>query len=101
PDEPTPEEAQAALAVLERPFRGFPFVDDASKSVALAALLAGLARPSLRSAPLFAFDAPTAGTGKSMLVECIGVGVSGHAPPAMSQGKSAEEDEKRLQAALR
>ena len=51
--------------------------------------------------PLHAFDAPTPGTGKSLLTSIIGVIVTGREPAAMSQGKDPEEDEKRLSAALR
>lgn len=80
--------------------RGFPFETEASKSVALAALLAAMVRPGLGSMPLHAFDAPTAGTGKSKLAEMAGLLACGQVPPALSQGKSPEEDEKRLSTVL-
>jgi hypothetical protein len=46
-------------------------------------------------------DAPTAGTGKSLLAEMVGLIVTGSLPAMMSQGKSEEEDEKRLSTVLR
>ena len=46
------------------------------------------------------FDAPTAGTGKSLLAELVGLLATGVRPPAMSQGKSEDEDEKRLSTVL-
>jgi hypothetical protein len=52
------------------------------------------------SAPLFAIDAPTAGTGKSLLTETIAIIVTGHKPAMMSQGKTDEENEKRLSSVL-
>jgi hypothetical protein len=97
---PTKDAASAALQQLQHPLRGFPFADDASKSVALAAMLTALVRPSLRTSPLHAFDAPTAGTGKSLLAELVGLLATGARPPALSQGKTAEEDEKRLSTVL-
>jgi hypothetical protein len=71
-------------------------VDEAARAVALASLLTALIRNSLRTAPLFGFDAPAAGTGKSLAAEMPGLLATGFRPPALSQGKTAEEDEKRL-----
>lgn len=108
PERPSKTDAQAALSLFaELPgqkraglLRGFPFADEASKSVALSAMLSGLVRPNLRTVPLHAFDAPAAGTGKSMLAEMVGMLMTGNRPPAMSQGPDATEDEKRLSAVL-
>jgi putative DNA primase/helicase len=100
PERPTASEARTALDRLAYPLRGFPFVDEAARSVALAAMLTALVRASLRTAPLHGFDAPTAGTGKSLLAELAGLLATGCRPPALSQGKTAEEDEKRLSTVL-
>jgi hypothetical protein len=100
PSTPTRADAQAALGRLAAPLRGFPFADDAARAVALSALMTALVRPSLRTSPLHAFDAPTAGTGKSLLAEATGLLATGFRPPALSQGKTAEEDEKRLATVL-
>jgi len=101
PERPSREDAESALKRLDHLLRRFPFVEDAARSVALSAMLTGLVRRSLCTAPLHAFDAPTAGTGKSLLAETIGIIVTGHCPAAISQGKSAEEDEKRFATLLR
>lgn len=101
PDNPTLEEAQAALNVLRAPFAEFPFVSEASRSVILAAVLTALIRSSLRNSPMFCIDAPTAGTGKSLLTELVGLIATGNIPAMMSQGKNDEEDEKRLSTVLR
>jgi hypothetical protein len=100
PEAPSRADAERALNDLARPIRSFPFDNEASKAVALSALLTAIIRPSLMTAPLHAFDAPMAGTGKSMLAEMAGLLATGVRPPAMSQGKSAEEDEKRLSTVL-
>src|SRR5690606_14135287 len=71
PEQPTREEAKAALERLDHVLRGFPFASEADRSVALSAFLTGLVRRSLRTAPLHGFDAPTAGTGKSLLAETV------------------------------
>jgi hypothetical protein len=100
PLNPPSEVAKAALERLARPLRGFPFATAASQSVALAALLTALVRPSLRTSPMFGYDAPTAGTGKSLAAEMVGLLATGVRPPALSQGKTDEEDEKRLSTVL-
>jgi hypothetical protein len=105
PDQPTKEQAQAALDLLKGPLAGFPFVPDnedspqgpsASRSVALSALLTSVCRRTLRSAPLHGFSAPTMGTGKSLLCDVVSMLATGRPASAMSQGKTDEEDEKRL-----
>jgi len=101
PEHPTQADAGAALAVLAHPLRAMPFCTPADKAVALSAVLTALIRPALHTAPLHAFDAPTAGTGKSLLCDYIGIVKTGHTLPAMSQGKTDEENEKRLSAVLR
>ena len=57
-------------------------------------------RQTVKTATLFAVDAPTASSGKSLLTETVGIITTGHKPTMMSQGKSPEEDEKRLSAVL-
>jgi putative DNA primase/helicase len=89
-----------AVNLLAGLLRDFPFVDEASRAVALSAILTSLIRPSLRSAPLHAFAAPTAGSGKSLLVDIASMISAGHETPVMAQGRTAEEFEKRLNAAF-
>ena len=78
----------------------FPFVTDADRAVALAGILTVLDRRSMSTAPLIAFTSPTAGTGKSLLVDLMSVLATGKLMPVLSQGKNEEEFEKRLGASL-
>ncbi|MDZ7909013.1 MAG: hypothetical protein U5N10_12845 [Gemmobacter sp.] len=100
PDEPTHGDAVAALAVLKGVIEGFPFVDDAARSVALSAILTAVCRRAIRTAPLHGFSAPTMGTGKSLLAEVVSMIVTGRAPSVMNQSSSEEEDKKRLLSVL-
>lgn len=100
PDHPTQEEARVALDLLKEPFREFRFDGEPHRSVALAAVMTALVRRMFPSAPLFAVDAPTAGSGKSLLSEIVCIIATGHKPAMMSQGKSDEENEKRLSSVL-
>ena len=96
PEAPTREDAQKALASLSALIATFPFVTPADRAVALAALLTAPVRRSLRSAPLFAFTAPVAGSGKSTLVDLAAILATGREAGVIAQGKTEEESEKRL-----
>jgi hypothetical protein len=100
PRQPARADAIAALAQLKDLIRTFPFIAPADCSVALAAMLTVLDRRSMDTAPMFAFTSPAAGTGKSLLVDFMSVLATGRLMPVLSQGKSEEEFEKRLGAAL-
>jgi hypothetical protein len=97
---PTKADAEKAIALITEPFRDFCFASDADRSVMIAAVLTALVRPMFPSAPLFAIDAPTAGTGKSLLAETVGIIATGHKPAMLSQGFNGEEDQKRLSSVL-
>ncbi len=97
PDAPSRADALAALAILKEPFDEFQFADPAmGLSIALAAVLTAVTRRSLRTAPLFAFDAPVMGAGKGLLVKVAALIATGRPAPLLSQGQDEAEAEKRL-----
>jgi len=106
----TKAHASAALTALCKLLVGFPFVGEdgsvvpntpsASRSVALSFLLTACSRYAFARAPLHGFDAPAAGSGKSLLVDCASMIATGHEAAVMGQGESSEEFEKCLGAAL-
>ncbi len=100
PREPDRATALRALGFLRDLIDSFPFVTSADRSVALSAILTTMIRRSLPTAPLHGFNAPTAGTGKSMLVDLASIIATSRPAPVIAQGKSEEEMEKRLGAAL-
>ena len=95
-----PEAAIAALRTLEQLLRHFLFTDPASKAVALSALVTAVARPTLPQAPMHCFDAPTAGSGKSLLAHTAAILATGRTAPVLAVGHHHDEAEKRLDAAL-
>jgi hypothetical protein len=103
PTSPTLEQARLALNTLMRPFNSFPFVDATAKGALLAGLLTAVIRPCLATAPAFAFDAPTQGSGKTLLGNCVGALAEGRAPDIWphTAGRDDEETRKRLFTALR
>jgi hypothetical protein len=95
------DEAVAAVEhVVTRLLTGFPFVSKADRAVALAAMLTSILRPLLPTAPMFAFSAPTAGSGKSFLVDLCVALATGRNAAVIAAGKTEEEMEKRLGACL-
>lgn len=100
PESPDRHQAMAALGYLKRLIETFPFVGEADRAVALSGILTTAIRRSLPSAPLHGFNAPTAGSGKSLLVDIASMIAAGRPASVIAQGKTEEEMEKRLGAAL-
>ncbi len=100
PTQPTPQEAVDALIRLFEPFNSFPFADEEALGVFLAALLSACLRPSLPTCPGFGFDAPTAGSGKTLLAQCIGWLSTGQNVAIMPPARDDDEMRKRLFAGL-
>jgi hypothetical protein len=100
PGHPSREDAIEALRRIDATIAGFPFTDQASRSVALSAFLTAIDRRAMTTAPLHALTAPMAGTGKSLLVDAVALLATGRAVPVISQGHDEIEMEKRLSACL-
>ena len=99
-DRPTRDDALAALELLNTLLVDFPFVDQASRSVGLSALITPVVRGSLPVAPLHVARAPSAGSGKSYLVDLASAIATGQRCPVIAAGRDEAETEKRLGAAL-
>ena len=97
---PTRQDALEALALFEELLAEFPFVDEASEAVALSALITPVVRGAMGVAPLHAFRAPAAGSGKSYLVDVASAIETGRLCPVIAAGRTEEETEKRLGAAM-
>lgn len=99
PDEPTREDALAALEKLKVIIRQFPFVGvdgrSASRSVALSGFLTAVCRRALPAAPMHGFSAPAPGTGKSLLCDCITMLAMGRAAAAVNQSGEPDGEEER------
>lgn len=79
PDEPTREDARAAVRRFEDLLSGFTFASRGDFSSWLAALLSPLVKSATRNAPapLFLISAAAAGSGKSLLAEVLAQVVTG------------------------
>lgn len=108
PDQPTRDDALAALAVFQSLLRDFPFfdrpaqgpIDGSDFATAVASILTALIRRSLKSAPLFAYRAPKMGSGKSLLADVVSMVATGRPCAVLSLGQDANEERKRWIAIL-
>ena len=97
PDYPTRYEAELALEVLQSLLKEFPFVDDASRAVALSMILTVVLRGALAPAvPMHAATAPAPGTGKSFLSDIVSAIATGERCAVIASSPNVEETEKRL-----
>ncbi|MFS0738187.1 hypothetical protein ABC347_14180 [Sphingomonas sp. 1P06PA] len=100
PEHPSKADARAALDLLDSLLDGFPFVDQASRAVALSGIITPVVRGAMPVAPLHANTAPVAGSGKSYLIDLASAVHTGERAPVIAAGRTEEETEKRLGAAL-
>jgi putative DNA primase/helicase len=100
PAKPTRTDAEKALHLLDDLISTFPFVGDGDRSVALSAILSTLDRRAMDAAPMHAFSAPVAGSGKTLLVDLCSMIATGRKAPVLDQSKDDVETDKRLVAAL-
>ncbi len=100
PDNPTRQDADRALDVLQSLLGEFPFADDASRSVALSMILTVVLRGALLPAvPMHAATAPQPGTGKSYLLDTASAIATGERCAVIAMAPDVAETEKRLIAA--
>jgi putative DNA primase/helicase len=95
-ENPTREQAEQALKLLEATIINFPFVTDVDRSVALSALLTPVLRGGFDVAPMHLLRAPDQGTGKSFFNDLTSTIVRGQPCPVITNCKSVGEMEKRL-----
>lgn len=75
-------------------------MDQLARSAHLAALLTAAIRPAVPTVPAFGYDAPTQGSGKTLLAQCVAVLTTGISPELYPPVYDDAEMRKRLFAAL-
>jgi len=100
PEKPNADQVKTALDILWRPFSQFPFDNAVSRGVMLSSLLSLMIRPLLPTAPAHAYDAPVAGSGKTLLAKCLAA-LSGETAAILPYVSKNEEMRKRLLPVLR
>jgi putative DNA primase/helicase len=100
PDQPTKQDALAALGLYADLLDEFPFVDGISRSVAYSGLITPMVRAACDVVPAHLFTAPREGSGKSLLVDIACVIATGDRAYAILAHRQPEEQDKQLSAAI-
>ncbi len=95
-----------ARSIIDEMLSGFPFMEPSDKATAVATFILPFVRELIRgSTPIHLFEAPTAGTGKGLLADCVAMVACGDGPgrQMVAVGKEAgrnEEMRKAITAAM-
>jgi hypothetical protein len=95
PETPSTEDVAQALDALRSPFAEFPIVAPTDSAALLAYLLTLVARPAIRGpVPMTGITARVPGTGKTLLVECATLAMTGQPPDKLMVpgGRSSDAD---------
>jgi hypothetical protein len=93
---------RARALLLEELLGEFPFTEEASRAHAVAAILLPFVRELIEGpTTLHAYTAPTAGSGKGLLVELTSIIATGHPALPVSAPREDEEMRKRITSQLR
>jgi hypothetical protein len=103
PLQPTAAEIEEARELINRELLvDFPMAGDAERASAVACLLLPFVRDMIDGpTPLHLFEAPSPGTGKTLLVDLLTYPSLGRPVSAMTEGKNEDEWRKRVFAKLR
>jgi hypothetical protein len=100
--DPVVAEIVEASALLRELLQDFPFVSEADRLMAYAAMLLPFARSLIEgSTPLHVIEAPTPGTGKGLLADLIAIPATGRRAATITEARNEEEWRKRITAMLR
>jgi hypothetical protein len=106
-EQPSKDDAMAALALLKDLLAEFPFadVDDndnkgVSRAVALSAIISTVCRGAFPVVPMHTTTAPVSSSGKSYLLSIVSLIATGQLMPVLSAGGDEKELEKRIGAAV-
>ncbi len=100
PEKPKKLDALNAKEELLFILKDFPFENEASKSVVVAAILTALTRKSISTAPLFGFTAPKMASGKSLLADVVALISTGKSNSVIAQAENEAEEKKRIMSVL-
>jgi len=103
PEHPTRDEVNQAVEVIKRPFAGFSFTTGADRANFIAVLLSVICRLLIQgNIPLFLFDSPVQGSGKTTLATSSDIIATGALGGLMTAPERGGDDEvrKRLTATL-
>ena len=90
---PTLKQVKNCIDFLMQPFQYFDFVAPVDRAILLSALLTSTVSSIVPTRPAFAFDAPSKGSGKTLLAQCIAYLIDGQEPVITPTNSKQSEDE--------
>lgn len=97
PETPDHEDIKVAVRKLFEPFQDFPFRDGVDFAIVLSAIFTLLCRHLLSgNVPMFCTSAPSVGSGKTLIVDLIGMLALGYVPHAMTLPEKRAEQSKQI-----
>ncbi len=99
--EPSREDAEKALGQIRHMLRDFPYVNEEAEAVTVSAILTGIVRRTMRTAPLHAITASTPNTGKSLSADIVTMIATGEEMRPINFSYNQEEMGKRFDAMYR
>ncbi len=100
-EHPTKDDVAAAVRLIDQAICEFPFVDQAGKANAYGAMLTPVTKPATNApTPMGLFDAPQAGTGKSLLADVVSIIATGRPGEMFSAPRDEDEWRKQITMAL-
>lgn len=98
PENPTRDDALAALAVLRTPLEEFPFASLEDEAVILSGIISAVIRKAMPGAPIIGIKSHTPGSGKGLLARVISITATGFSPTIIHQSLQDGEFDKRFAA---
>jgi putative DNA primase/helicase len=101
PENPQEDHIRRAKEIIDELLFDFPFIDKSEKAHATCLFLSPFVRPMITGfEPVFVIEAPSPGTGKTLLAQALAYPSTGRLLEAMSEGRNDEEMRKRITAKL-
>lgn len=102
PDHPSKKDIDDAVKLLKEIFCDFPFIDDASRTNTIATLICSVLRPMIEGAvPMFLINKPQAGTGASLIADCIAIVATGKPASVITAPENDTEWRKKITSTLK
>lgn len=97
PEAPTQDDAKKAFGELRYIFHDYPFVNESARAVPIASILTIAGRSAIVGAtPCFVFDAPTRGSGKTMLADIAAIVATGEEDAPKTTYTSREDELEKM-----
>lgn len=102
PHDPKPADILTAIDLIKEVIHDFPFVDEFSRTNAIAAMITPVLRPIISGCvPMCVVGKPQAGTGASLFCDAVSIIATGQEMPTITEQKTDEEWIKVITSILR